>query len=952
MTMFVYFLKTGEEQPRQALRPICHSGRHRLWSPGRVVLSLVLVSCCRLASAVTRSDVSVLYLRGGDFFAGRLEDCDKTNTVRWRALGATQPFEFPAGAIRTAYLPTSPSPPTPVDSYRFELSNGDVLSGTLLGISAEWVDIQSAELGALQLSRSEILRVITLGAASSSDYRGLNGIAAWHTSGDKQWTDEAGRFFTNTRGAEIHKELVIPERARIEFEIAWDTAPEFALVLATGASAEQLQAGYRFEVWDHKLVLVRSGKVEADVASVCALNTTADHIHLEAYYDQDSGTLAVRSLDGKQLAAVTAPKRDRGPLRLVSLTNIGSDVRLDQLTIGRWLGQQPAPADVEKARVQLTDGTTISADEISYEPERKQFVVQVDSEEKQIEADRVSCITFPAAPTPQPVGGSFGMELNDGSRVSGDISKIVNGKLYMTRRGLNAPLICAISNLRSIAGLGADFHSSDVRGRPGRLELEGVSSHGTLADSTAVDGERDNLIWQPRSSMTSSPLDKSASGRIIYRDPPRASFKLTQREQELQRLRRRQPFLGVAGGAVRFENHREATFQPVKPRPHGAATLYLLAGDRIPCEVSAIDEEGVYFESPVVACNFLPHSGLKALEFAPDWTAAALNDVERQRLLTLPRMQKGNPPTHLVVSTTGDYLRTKLTAMTVDKLMIESHLESKEIPRDRVACVIWLHDANEPPIPGPLGSSQSVAKEQMDGLRVQAVQTDGVRLTFVTQQCTGKTLSGMSQLLGACHVDLDKVDAILFGKVIGGEAIEQRFQLWKLTEAVEPRYIGDSASGGSKDRTSEAESTLVGKKAPDIRLELLEGKRFDLAEHKGHVLVLDFWASWCGPCMQAMPQVDSVVNEFSSRGVKLVAVNMQEDRAAASSALDRLKVHPAVALDTDGAAAEHYQVTAIPETVVIDAEGNIAKILIGSNPEFSAQLRSAIEQALLPPNPH
>jgi thiol-disulfide isomerase/thioredoxin len=337
---------------------------------------------------------------------------------------------------------------------------------------------------------------------------------------------------------------------------------------------------------------------------------------------------------------------------------------------------------------------------------------------------------------------------------------------------------------------------------------------------------------------------------------------------------------------------------------------------------------------------------VKALEFAPNWTAAALDAVKRQRLLTLPRMQKGNPPTHLVVSTTGDYLRTRLTSMTADKLIIESHLESKESPRERVACVIWLHDASDLPSPGPPSPSQSIAKDESEALRVQAVQSNGVRLTFVPQECTGKRLSGTSELLGACSVDLNQVDAIVLGKAIGSEAAEQDFQLWKLTEAVEPRYIRDSASGGRSGPTNAAESSLVGKKAPDVRLELLEGKRFDLAEQKGHVVVIDFWASWCGPCMQAMPQVDEVVEEFSERGVKLVAINMQEDRAAASSALERLKIHPSVALDTDGAAAEHYQVTAIPQTVVIDAEGNVAQLFIGSGLEFPAQLRSAIEAAL------
>ena len=104
--------------------------------------------------------------------------------------------------------------------------------------------------------------------------------------------------------------------------------------------------------------------------------------------------------------------------------------------------------------------------------------------------------------------------------------------------------------------------------------------------------------------------------------------------------------------------------------------------------------------------------------------------------------------------------------------------------------------------------------------------------------------------------------------------------------------------------------------------------------------------------MQAMPQVDAVVEEFAARGVKLVAVNMQEDHAAASSALERLKIHPAVALDVDGAAAEHYQVTAIPQTVVIDAEGNVAQVFIGSGLELPTQLRGAIENLLAPPESH
>jgi thiol-disulfide isomerase/thioredoxin len=308
-------------------------------------------------------------------------------------------------------------------------------------------------------------------------------------------------------------------------------------------------------------------------------------------------------------------------------------------------------------------------------------------------------------------------------------------------------------------------------------------------------------------------------------------------------------------------------------------------------------------------------------------------------------MEKNNPPTHMIVSTGGDYLRTKLISMNDQTLSIESHLEPKQIARNHVACVIWLQPVADA---APAATSDVISRTDNPtqvGLRVQAVKTDGVRLTFTPQSCTGKSLDGAGDLVGPCSVDLSQVDSLLIGSAIKNEAAEAPFQLWKLTDAIEPRYLSSSAQGGSGQPPT-AESDLVGKKAPDVRLELLDGGRFNLADLKGHVVVLDFWASWCGPCMQAMPEVDAVVDEFTDRGVKLVAVNMQEDRTAATGALDRLKIHPAVALDVDGAAAEHYQVTAIPQMVLIDAEGKVAQVFVGSNLNLSDQIRAAIEKLL------
>ena len=366
-------------------------------------------------------------------------------------------------------------------------------------------------------------------------------------------------------------------------------------------------------------------------------------------------------------------------------------------------------------------------------------------------------------------------------------------------------------------------------------------------------------------------------------------------------------------------------------------------GDRIPCEAPLIDEEGVHFSSSVVTSRTVPHHDIKALELVPNWTATALAEEKRLRLLTLPRMQKGNPPTHLIVSTNGDFLRGRLVSLTAETLEIETRLDKKQIPRSRVACIIWLNDDQQSDPP-----AQPVEQPAATML-VQAVHANGVRLTFVPQECSqGEALVGASDLLGKCQVDLKAVDQLIIGSMIKAAAKELTYGAWKLSDAIEPQFAQETTAGGTGDGTPRVESSMVSKPAPDFQLELLDGKPFKLSEHKGHIVVLDFWASWCGPCMQAMPQVDEVLKDFAEKDVRLVAVNMQEDHAAITGALERLKISPSVALDIDGAVAERYQVSAIPQTVVIDAQGNVAELFIGANPGFANQLRTTIQGLLSP----
>ena len=273
------------------------------------------------------------------------------------------------------------------------------------------------------------------------------------------------------------------------------------------------------------------------------------------------------------------------------------------------------------------------------------------------------------------------------------------------------------------------------------------------------------------------------------------------------------------------------------------------------------------------------------------------------------------------------------------RLQVETRLEKKDLPRDRISRIIWLH-------PDELDPSK---KPQTDGqaTRVQAVRNDGIRVTFIPEQFAGDTLSGKSDVLGACRVRVGEIDQLLIGGGIEEAAATLTYGQWKLQNAPEPIEPVNDGPGRRRRRTSGTESPLVGKPAPDFDLELVDGKRFHLADSKGKVVVLDFWATWCGPCIQAMPQVEKVTGEFDEKDVLLVAVNLQETPQQIKAMLERhqLKI-PRVALDKDGAIAEKYQAHAIPQTVIIGRDGNIARLFVGGGPHLDDQLRDAIKATL------
>ena len=144
---------------------------------------------------------------------------------------------------------------------------------------------------------------------------------------------------------------------------------------------------------------------------------------------------------------------------------------------------------------------------------------------------------------------------------------------------------------------------------------------------------------------------------------------------------------------------------------------------------------------------------------------------------------------------------------------------------------------------------------------------------------------------------------------------------------------------------------MLGMVAPDVELELLGGGRFKLSSHKGkEVVMLDFWATWCGPCRLGMPAISEVAKEYKDKGVVLYAVNQGESRELAESYLASSGLDLVVARDPKYVASQLYKVSGIPRTVIIGKDGIIHSAHNGIPSDinyYKQQLRSELDAALL-----
>jgi peroxiredoxin len=111
--------------------------------------------------------------------------------------------------------------------------------------------------------------------------------------------------------------------------------------------------------------------------------------------------------------------------------------------------------------------------------------------------------------------------------------------------------------------------------------------------------------------------------------------------------------------------------------------------------------------------------------------------------------------------------------------------------------------------------------------------------------------------------------------------------------------------------------------APDFTLKSADGRNLRLQEQRGQVVLVNFWATWCGPCRQEMPHLNRLYDKYRASGFTLLGVNIDDDPRTALATAAKLGLRFPVLLDTDKAVSKRYDLGSMPATVLIDRDGKV-----------------------------
>jgi thiol-disulfide isomerase/thioredoxin len=209
------------------------------------------------------------------------------------------------------------------------------------------------------------------------------------------------------------------------------------------------------------------------------------------------------------------------------------------------------------------------------------------------------------------------------------------------------------------------------------------------------------------------------------------------------------------------------------------------------------------------------------------------------------------------------------------------------------------------------------------------------------------TPEGMKMVITELHREI-KLDQAVPADVFSFTAPEGFQKMSDLAAPASPGSASARPVAEGQDKNSGAFVFLLGKPAPDFKLEgLKKGVALKLADGKDKAILLDFWATWCGPCKKELPVLQKIYEKYQGKGAIFIAVNAHEPRDKVERFAADNKLTIPVGLDSDGKMEEAYGVSdVLPTTVLIDRKGVIRRVYYGFEPDMEKKISADLDVLL------
>ena len=167
----------------------------------------------------------------------------------------------------------------------------------------------------------------------------------------------------------------------------------------------------------------------------------------------------------------------------------------------------------------------------------------------------------------------------------------------------------------------------------------------------------------------------------------------------------------------------------------------------------------------------------------------------------------------------------------------------------------------------------------------------------------------------------------------------------RLSRWAVPIFVLLGLAGGIQQSFA-APPDLIGQPASDFVLRSLSDDNIRLSEQLGEVVILNFWATWCGPCRQEMPLLDEIYLRYRRAGLVLLSINIDQDSDEAAEMAQTLEVSYPVLFVVRNEVARAYQTGTMPLTVLIDREGTVRYVSEGYKPGYEQRYTAKLRELL------